>query len=127
MEKFAPQPPKRPRGRPRGRVSPRITIQIRLLPEVDALIEKRAAKLGIPKGQYIEHVVKTSSSTDETISYTEARARLDELSSLLETAHLVRSPANARRLAQALQEVASITAKKMTLAQLKKQAGARPG
>jgi antitoxin YefM len=93
-------------------------------------------------------------STDETISYTEARGRLaelldrvestrdhiviisrrghanvaiinaDELSSLLETAHLVRSPANARRLAQALQEVASGAAKKMTLAQLKKQAGA---
>jgi hypothetical protein len=118
MEKLASQPPKRPRGRPRGRVSPRITIQVRLLPEVDALIEKRAAKLGIPKGQYIERVVQTSSSTDETISYTEARARLDELSSL---------SANARRLAQALQEVASGAAKKMTLAQLKKQAGARSG
>jgi hypothetical protein len=48
---------KRGRGRPR---SPRITIQIRLLPEVDALIEKRAAKLGIPKGQYIERVVKNA-------------------------------------------------------------------
>jgi hypothetical protein len=46
---------KRPRGRPK---SGRIAIQVHILPEIYLEIERRAALLGIPKGQYIELMLK---------------------------------------------------------------------
>lgn len=47
----------------------------------------------------------------------------DELSSLTETAHLLRSPQNARRLLQALGRAQSGAGKEQTLAALKKDVG----
>jgi hypothetical protein len=46
---------KRPRGRPRGR---RLKFQIKLLPEIEKMLAKRAAKLGIPKSHYIEELIR---------------------------------------------------------------------
>ncbi len=48
---------------------------------------------------------------------------VDELSSLLETSYLLRSPANARRLLGALDRVRAGKGKKMTLDQLQKSIG----
>jgi antitoxin YefM len=47
----------------------------------------------------------------------------DELSSLMETAHLLRSPANARRLLGALKRARSGKGRKMTLEELRKKSG----
>ena len=47
----------------------------------------------------------------------------DELASLMETAHLLRSPKNARRLFQALARAQSRTEKPQTLAAVKKGIG----
>ena len=87
-----------------------------------------------------------------TISYTEARERLasvwdevvssreavvikrrghadvamlpaDELSSLMETAHLLRSPANARRLLGALKRARAGKGRTMTAGEIRKRAG----
>jgi len=46
-----------------------------------------------------------------------------ELSSLIETAHLLRSPKNAERLLNALQKVRSKKEKSQTVEQLKKEMG----
>ena len=46
---------KRGRGRPPGR---RLKFHIKLLPEIDELARKRAAKLGIPKSHYIEELIR---------------------------------------------------------------------
>ncbi len=46
-----------------------------------------------------------------------------ELSSLIETAHLLRSPKNAKRLLNALQRVRSKREKSKTVEQLKKELG----
>jgi hypothetical protein len=48
------EPNSRGRGRPRSR---RVPIHLNLLPEVDAILEARAAELNIPKGQYVERLV----------------------------------------------------------------------
>ncbi|MBP8252295.1 MAG: type II toxin-antitoxin system Phd/YefM family antitoxin [Herpetosiphon sp.] len=45
----------------------------------------------------------------------------DELNSLLETAHLLRSPANAQRLLSALQDVQMRLGKAQTLAELRQE------
>lgn len=50
----------------------------------------------------------------------------DELSSLLETAHLLQSPANAHRLLSALNRVRRGEGKKLTLAQLRREVGLEP-
>ena len=47
----------------------------------------------------------------------------DELSSILETAHLLRSPANAKRLSAALKRARAGTGRKLTLRQLRSVAG----
>jgi antitoxin YefM len=47
----------------------------------------------------------------------------DELSSLLETAHLLRSPANSRRLMASLQEARQGKGKRMSLKQLRQAVG----
>jgi antitoxin YefM len=47
----------------------------------------------------------------------------DELDGLIETAYLLRSPANAARLQAALQEIESGNAKTMTLAELRREVG----
>jgi antitoxin YefM len=47
----------------------------------------------------------------------------DELSSILETAHLLRSPANARRLATALKRARAGKGRTMTLARLRSTSG----
>ncbi len=47
----------------------------------------------------------------------------DELSGLLETAHLLRSPANARRLLTALARVADQTIPPQTIAELGREVG----
>lgn len=47
----------------------------------------------------------------------------DELSGLLETAHLLRSPANARRLLAALARVADQTISPQTIAELGREVG----
>lgn len=47
----------------------------------------------------------------------------DELASLLETAHLLRSPRNARRLLAALQRALRGTGKRDSLASLKRRVG----
>ena len=94
--------------------------------------------------------------TDTVVSYTEARNRLasilnsveetltpvvitrighanvvliteDELSSLQETAHLLRSPANARRLLQALARSRSGKRQEMTVDAIAKKTGAETG
>ena len=46
---------KRPVGRPR---TGRLKFLIKLLPEINELAEKRAAKLGIPKSHYIEELIR---------------------------------------------------------------------
>ena len=47
----------------------------------------------------------------------------DEMASLLETAHLLRSPANARRLLKALGRVSSQTIPLQTIAELRREGG----
>ena len=47
----------------------------------------------------------------------------DELSSLMETAHLLRSPANARRLLGALKRANSGKGRKLTVEELRKKSG----
>ena len=47
----------------------------------------------------------------------------DELNSLLETAHLLRSPANAKRLMASVQEARRGKGKRMSLKQLRKAVG----
>ncbi len=47
----------------------------------------------------------------------------DEMASLLETAHLLRSPANARRLLKALGRVSSQTIPLQTIAELRREVG----
>jgi antitoxin YefM len=47
----------------------------------------------------------------------------DELAGLLETAHLLRSPANARRLLTALQQALSDRGKVRSVAELKRELG----
>ena len=47
----------------------------------------------------------------------------DELSSLIETAHLLRSPANARRLLGALKRAGSGKGRAMTMNDLRKKSG----
>lgn len=47
----------------------------------------------------------------------------DELSGLLETAHLLRSPANARRLLTALARVTEQTIPPQTIAELRREVG----
>jgi antitoxin YefM len=50
----------------------------------------------------------------------------DELSSLMETAHLLRSPANARRLLSALRRALGSAGKRRTPAQLRRDLGLGP-
>ena len=50
----------------------------------------------------------------------------DELASLLETAHLSRSPANARRLKSALRRAQRGEGKRMTVAGLRQEVGLEP-
>lgn len=47
----------------------------------------------------------------------------DELSSLMETAHLLRSPANAQRLLGALKRVRSGKGRKLTVEELRRKSG----
>ena len=47
----------------------------------------------------------------------------DEMAGLLETAHLLRSPANARRLLKALGRVSSQTIPLQTIAELRREVG----
>ena len=47
----------------------------------------------------------------------------DELSSLMETAHLLRSPANAKRLLESLRELDRGKGKKMTVEELRRSVG----
>jgi antitoxin YefM len=47
----------------------------------------------------------------------------DELNSLLETAHLLRSPANARRLKASMQEARQGKGRRMSLKQLRRAVG----
>jgi hypothetical protein len=53
---------KRPVGRPRGR---RLKFLIKLLPEINRLAVKRAAKLGIPKSHYIEELIRKDGTEQE--------------------------------------------------------------
>jgi len=50
----------------------------------------------------------------------------DELTGLLETAHLLRSPANARRLLAAMQQALSDKGKVQSVAELKRDLGLAP-
>jgi antitoxin YefM len=50
----------------------------------------------------------------------------DELSSLLETAHLLRSPRNAQRLLRTLRQIERSVAKPQTIDQLRKEVGLAP-
>lgn len=52
-----------------------------------------------------------------------ALVAVDELSSLLETAHLLRSPANAQRLLTALARVSDQTLPPQTIADLRQEVG----
>ncbi len=52
-----------------------------------------------------------------------ALVSLDELVGLEETAHLLRSPANARRLAESLEEVGSRGGVRMTIGDLERKLG----
>jgi antitoxin YefM len=54
---------------------------------------------------------------------TVAMIAADELSSILETAHLLRSPANARRLGSALKRARAGRGRRMTLPQLRSSSG----
>jgi len=67
---------------------------------------------------------------DREVVYVRRRGRervalvaADELASLLETAHLLRSPRNARRLLAALQRALRGTGKRGSLASLKRRVG----
>lgn len=55
-----------------------------------------------------------------------AMVAADELSSLMETAHLLRSPANARRLISALQQALGRKGKRQTVDSLRRELGLQP-
>ena len=51
----------------------------------------------------------------------------DELAGILETAHLLRSPSNAKRLLTALDRVRNLSGAPQTIDELRKQASSTPG